>query len=47
MKMTRDQLTLAVEKVASATDKTASEILTKLLNKDHWTWFLIEEAAKR
>ena len=45
-KMTKLQLIKAITKVAEATDKTKEEVAAKLSEKDQWTWFLVNQAAK-
>ncbi len=42
--MSTVELNKAIEKVAKATSKTKSEVAAKLKAKDHWTWFLINNA---
>lgn len=44
--MTKSELNQAISKVSTATGQSKEEVAEKLSNKDSWTWFLVNEAAK-
>ena len=44
--MTTAQIKTAIKVVANATNATEQEVINKMMAKDYWTMFLIEEAAR-
>ena len=44
--MTKLQMKTAIKVVAEATDSTEQEVIGRMMKKDFWTLYLIDEASK-
>ena len=45
--MTKETLNKAIGKLAEIREESTTSIRKKLMSKDQWTWYLIEEVAKK